>query len=183
MTWLGTISRLVTPRLAAGYHRLRAWEANGRVYELVGVRIVKWILRRGPLAVFNPHLHLPRDRTHEELARLDQRRRDAEASHAILLVITLAVVAYDGARGWWPAAAALRPAAVGPGGRCRSVQAAAQTCGSTEAQISATFGAALSVATPAARNPGSAWRTTRPATTIRGATPRWASSCCSIAAR
>ena len=106
MTWLGTISRLVTPRLPAQYHRLRAWELDGRIYERLGVRTIKWLLRRGPLAVFNPHLHLPRDRTPHHLARLEQRMRDAEASHAILLVATLPVVAHALARSWWVAAGA-----------------------------------------------------------------------------
>lgn len=105
MTWLGSLSRVVTPRLPAALHRLRPWERSGRVHELLGVRVVKWLLRRGPLAVFNPGLHLPHDRTPEELARLDGRMRDAEASHAILLVAGLAVVAHAAARGWWSAAA------------------------------------------------------------------------------
>lgn len=106
MAWLGTISRVVTPRLPAGWHRLRTWELDGRVYERAGVRVVKALLRRGPLAVFNPDLHLPRERTADGLARLEQRMRDAEASHAILLVVTLAVVVHAAARGWWSAAVA-----------------------------------------------------------------------------
>lgn len=104
MAWLGTISRVATPHLPAGWHRLRRFERSGRVYELLGVRVVKWLLRRGPLAVFNPHLHLPAERTPEHLARLEQRMKDAEASHAILLVLTLAVVANALAHGWWAAA-------------------------------------------------------------------------------
>jgi hypothetical protein len=105
MTWLGTISRLVTPRLPPAYHRLRPFESDGRIYELVGVRLFKMLLRRGPLAVFNPDLHLPADRGPERLAHLDRRMRDAEASHTILLVVTLGVVAQAAARGWWTAAA------------------------------------------------------------------------------
>jgi hypothetical protein len=105
MAWLGTISRLVTPRLPASYHELRRFEADGRVYELLGVGVAKWLLRRGPLAFFNPGLRLPGERTPDTIARLDQRMRDAEASHAILLVLTMGVVAHAGARGWWVAAA------------------------------------------------------------------------------
>jgi hypothetical protein len=104
MTWLGTLSRVITPRLPDGYHRLRRFEADGRVYELVGVRIAKSILRRGPLSWFNPDLHLPPQRTADQLARLEQRMRDAEASHAILLALTLTVVVHAAARGWWVAA-------------------------------------------------------------------------------
>jgi hypothetical protein len=106
MTWLGTVSRVVTPRLPDRYHTLRRFELGGRVYERLGVRFVKWLLRRGPLAVFNPDLHLPArgERTQTCLARLDQRMRDAEASHAILLVLTVGVAVHAAFRGWWSAA-------------------------------------------------------------------------------
>ncbi|HMQ28606.1 MAG TPA: hypothetical protein PKA98_21650, partial [Acidimicrobiales bacterium] len=105
MTWLGTLSRVVRPRLPDAYHRLRPFELDGRVYERLGVRVVKRLLRRGPLAVFNPDLHLPAERSPERLAHLDQRMRDAEAAHALLFVATLGVVAHALARGWWTAAA------------------------------------------------------------------------------
>lgn len=105
MTWLGTLSRIVRPTLPAGFHRLRAFEADGRVYELLGIRVVKALLRRGPLALFNPDLHLPAERTPERLAHLDERMRDAEAAHALLFVATLPVVGHAAARGWRAAAA------------------------------------------------------------------------------
>ncbi|MCZ7628999.1 MAG: hypothetical protein M5U19_07990 [Microthrixaceae bacterium] len=54
MTWLGTMSRLVAPRLPDRFHRLHAFELNGRLYEMLGVRLFKRLLRRGPLAAFNP---------------------------------------------------------------------------------------------------------------------------------
>jgi len=106
MTWLGTISRVVTPRLPEAYHRLRSFERDGRLYERLGVRVVKRLLRRGPLAAFNPDLHLPRVWTASASARLDQRMRDAEASHALLLVATVPVVGHAAVRGWWAAAVA-----------------------------------------------------------------------------
>lgn len=104
MVAVGTLSRVVQIRLPDGYHRLRPFEATGRVYERLGVRVAKSALRRGPLALFNPHLHLPRERTPEQLALLDQRMRDAEASHAVLFVAMLPVVAHAAIRGWWAAA-------------------------------------------------------------------------------
>ena len=104
MTWLGTVSRLVRPRLPRRYDALRGFERDGRLYELLGVRLVKRLLRRGPLAVFNPDLHLPAEPTPASVAYLDQRMRDAEASHFILLVLTVGVVVHAAARGWWAAA-------------------------------------------------------------------------------
>jgi Glycosyl-4,4'-diaponeurosporenoate acyltransferase len=104
MAWLGTVSRFARPRLPERYHALRGFERDGRPYELLGVRLFKRLLRRGPLAVFNPDLHLPADPTPCNLTHLDQRMRDAEASHFILFVMTLGVVANAAARGWWSAA-------------------------------------------------------------------------------
>ena len=105
MAWLGTISRVVTPRLPARWHELRDFERGGaRIYELAGVRVAKAALRRGPLAAFNPDLHLPAERSPERLAHLDQRMRDAEAAHAILFVATLGVAARALARRRWTAA-------------------------------------------------------------------------------
>ncbi len=104
MVWLGTVSHVLPPRLPAWFHRLRGWELNGRAYERAGVRIAKRVLRRGPLAAFNPGLVLPVETTPGALARLDQRMRDAEATHAILLVAMLAVAGHAALRGWWSAA-------------------------------------------------------------------------------
>ncbi len=104
MTWLGTVSRIIQPRLPRQYHELRDFERDPQLYELLGVRLVKGLLRRGPLAVFNPGLHLPTERSHQRLAELEQRMKDAEASHLVLLVATLGVVINAVARGWWLAA-------------------------------------------------------------------------------
>jgi hypothetical protein len=105
MTWLGTISRVVTPRLPDRWHELHGFELDGRLYERFGVRIVKRLLRRGPLAAFNPRLHLPDDPTPHRLAQLEQRMRDAEASHAILLIVTLGAAAVSAAEHRWMTAA------------------------------------------------------------------------------
>lgn len=104
MTWLGTVSRIVQPRLPRRYHELRDFERDPRLYELLGVKLVKLLLRRGPLAVFNPGLHLPGERSPERLAELERRMKDAEASHFVLLVVMLGVVINAAARGWWVAA-------------------------------------------------------------------------------
>jgi hypothetical protein len=104
MTWLGTASRIRAPRLPEAYHRLRPFEREGRIYGWLGVRLFKRLLRRGPASWWNPELRLPAEPTAERLAHLDQRMRDAEASHALLFVLTLAVAAHAAVRGWWPAA-------------------------------------------------------------------------------
>lgn len=101
MTWLGTISRVVPPRLPDRVHALAGFERDGaRLYELLGVRVVKAALRRGPIAVFNPKLHLPSEPTPERVAELDRHMRTAEASHALLFVATLGLAGAARLRGW-----------------------------------------------------------------------------------
>jgi Glycosyl-4,4'-diaponeurosporenoate acyltransferase len=108
LAWFALLGRVLAGRpvlrLPAQVHALRAFERDGRVYELLGVRVAKWLLRRGPMAVFAPGLHLPAEPTPATLAGLDERMRQAEALHEILLVVTLAVVVNAAVRGWWGAA-------------------------------------------------------------------------------
>jgi Glycosyl-4,4'-diaponeurosporenoate acyltransferase len=105
MTLLGSVSHARPFDLGAGFHRLRPFERDGRVYERVGVRAAKSVARRPPVTWFNPGLRLPRERTSEQLTLLDRRMRTAEASHTIALVISAAVAAHAVSRGWWAAAA------------------------------------------------------------------------------
>lgn len=104
MVWLGTVSRVVVPRLPRGWYVLRPIERDGRCYELVGVRPFKRLLRRGPLSKFNPDLHLPAERTPERLAHLEQRMRDAESSHTVVGVVALLLAAYQAGAGRWSSA-------------------------------------------------------------------------------
>lgn len=105
MTWLGTVSHVAPFRLPATFHALRGWERDGRAYERLGVAAVKRALRRGPIAWFNPGLRLPPAPTAAGVAALERRMCTAEASHGVLLVLTLGVVGHAAARGWWLAAA------------------------------------------------------------------------------
>ena len=105
MTALGTVSHVTPVRLPDRFHRLRPFEIDGRLYELLGVRVAKRLLRRGPVTWFNPGLHLPPSRDAESLARLDSAMRNAEASHAVLFVAVLPVVVHALLREWWAAAA------------------------------------------------------------------------------
>ena len=95
----------VTARMPERVFALRPWERRGRVYELLGVRVAKRLLRRGPLHVFAPSIRLPADPTPESLARLAGRMRQAETVHGVMAVATLPVAGYAAARGWWSSAA------------------------------------------------------------------------------
>jgi hypothetical protein len=99
MAGLGTLSRAITIRLPKRWYLVRAFERDGRLYEALGVRVAKAALRRGPLAVFNPGLHLPGDPTPQRVRVLDGRMREAEASHTILFAVTIAAALGALARG------------------------------------------------------------------------------------
>lgn len=105
MTALGTVSHVTPIRLPERFHRLRTFEIDGQIYERLGIRSFKRVLRRGPATWFNPSLHMPSSRDAESLARLDAAMRNAEATHAVLFIATLPVVVHAVGRRWWGAAA------------------------------------------------------------------------------
>lgn len=105
MCWMGIVSRIAQPPLPESFFEIRRFERNGRLYELLGVRVVKWAVRRGPLHWFNPHLRLPAERTPEQLRRLEERMREPEAAHTWLFAAMVLISVHALARGWWEAAA------------------------------------------------------------------------------
>jgi hypothetical protein len=104
VSWAATVGHLLGLRLPRRLTAIRDVERDGRLYELLGVRVAKRLLRRGPLAVFAPALRLPAMATPDTIARLEDRMREAETVHGPLLVVSLAVVVIEAARGWWDAA-------------------------------------------------------------------------------
>jgi len=104
VVWSATVGHLLGLRLPRRLTSIRDIESDRRVYEMLGVRVAKRLLRRGPLAVFAPALRLPAITTPDNLARLEDRMREAEAVHGLLFAACLAVVANAAARGWWETA-------------------------------------------------------------------------------
>jgi hypothetical protein len=89
------------------YYALRRWERSGRLYRRLGVPLFRALVRRGPLAMFNPALPAAWQRGEPE--RIERETRAAEAGHAIAfgVVLVLAAVAWtrgDPARAAWLAA-------------------------------------------------------------------------------
>ncbi len=105
MTALGTVSHVVPFRLPPWWHRLRSVEIDGPLYERLGVRAAKRLLRRGPATMFNPGLRLPSEPTPAAIDRLARRMCTAEAAHTVAGLVTLGVATHAGFRGWWRAAA------------------------------------------------------------------------------
>jgi hypothetical protein len=103
MMWVGVASRLAPVTLPQGYHLIRPVERTGRMYEYLGVRLAKTMLRRGPLAVFNPGLRLPAHRTPQRLRALEAAMCQAEASHMAAMVPVVGFAGYAALHGWWTA--------------------------------------------------------------------------------
>ena len=59
MSWVAFSGQYVHFSLPPGYFRINDIERSCRIYELLGVRLFKQIVRRGPLAVFSLTLRFP----------------------------------------------------------------------------------------------------------------------------
>lgn len=104
MCWMGTAGRALDPPLPERFFAIREFERSGRLYEMLGVRLVKRAVRRGPLHLFNPKLRMPAERTPARLHELEQRMREPETGHAWLFAAMTLVAGHAAIRGWWAAA-------------------------------------------------------------------------------
>ena len=105
MCWVTVVLRAFPVRFPDRYYHLRPAERDGRLYEMLGMRVAKGLLRRGPLRIFNPKLRLPPVSDAQSLAKLDAAMRNAETNHVIMFVIVLPVIVHAVLSGWWDAAA------------------------------------------------------------------------------
>lgn len=79
------------------YFRLRSWERSGRVYRRLGVPLFRFLVRRGPLSIFNRALPAAWHRGDPEA--IERETRAAEGGHGIAFLIVLALAAGALARG------------------------------------------------------------------------------------
>lgn len=94
----------VSTRLPDALFVVRGWERGGRVYEMLGVRVAKRLLRRGPLHVFAPRMHLRPDPLRADVLEYMARMREAETSHGVSFVVAAGLVVWAAAVGWWDTA-------------------------------------------------------------------------------
>lgn len=104
LTWLVVVGTAIRWQLPAGWYRLRPIEQGGQLYERLGVRIAKRLLRRGPLSILSRNMRLPARPTIDDLRHLYQLMKDAETSHVLAfgVVVTAAIAA--GLARWWDSA-------------------------------------------------------------------------------
>jgi hypothetical protein len=88
-------------RLPASYYAMRPFEKGGRLYDYLGVRWYRRVLRRVLWSV-NPALLRSQPEARQTMARSTH---DPEAGHLIIFVVVLAITLWALVSGWWNAVA------------------------------------------------------------------------------
>ena len=104
MSWVAIVGQAVPFSFPAGYYQIQSFERTGRIYERLGVHLFKKLVRRGPLAVFNPKLRLPKERTLSALQNLEGEMRNAETAHLFIFLVMLLFTGYALFQGWFATA-------------------------------------------------------------------------------
>jgi len=89
MSWVAIAGQAVHFSLPHGYYSIKRFERTGQIYERLGVRLFKRLVRRGPLTLLSPTLRFPKDRTTAALRHLEYEMRKAETGHVYIFVLML----------------------------------------------------------------------------------------------
>jgi hypothetical protein len=100
ISWVALNGQLVQFSFAPRYYTTQPFEHTGQVYERLGIRLFKGLVRRGPLAMFSPTLQFPKDKTVPALRTLENEMRKAETGHVLIFVLMLVFVGYALLQGW-----------------------------------------------------------------------------------
>ena len=107
MAWGAITGQVWEFWLPAGYYHLRAFESDGQVYEYLGIRWFKKLVRRGPLTVFAPTLRSKREitvLTRAELITLLREMCKTETGHLVIGLVVILMAGYALLKGWWDTA-------------------------------------------------------------------------------
>jgi hypothetical protein len=102
IAWVSLAGQFVPITLGRGYHRIRKFERDGRIYEQLGVRYFSRLVRRGPLTVLSPTLRFSGQV--DALPRLEFETCKAEAGHMLAFLLVTLAAGYAALRGRWEAA-------------------------------------------------------------------------------
>lgn len=100
LSWIAITSPVTQFSFPSAYYSTRPFERTGRVYERVGIRLVKSLVRRGPLRILSPTLRLPKEKTVSALCNLENEMRKAETAHTLTFILMLLWVGYAALNGW-----------------------------------------------------------------------------------
>ena len=105
MSWMAVIGQVANFSFAPRYYEAKPFEHAGQVYERLGIRLFKKLVRRGPLSIFSPTLRFPKEITVSASQNLLDEMRQAETGHAIVFVLVLLFAGYVALKGWLDAVA------------------------------------------------------------------------------
>ena len=100
MSWMAVMGQVVQFSFAPRYYHAKPFERTGQVYERLGIRLFKKLVRRGPLSIFSPTLRFPKEKTVSALRGLLNEMRKAETGHTLIFVLVLLYVGYVLLKGW-----------------------------------------------------------------------------------
>lgn len=100
MSWIAIVGQVINLSFAPRYYEAKPFERTGRVYECLGIRLFKKMVRRGPLSIFSPTLRFPKEKTVSALQGLLSEMRKAETGHALIFVLVLLFAGYLLFKGW-----------------------------------------------------------------------------------
>jgi hypothetical protein len=101
MSWVAITGQVIHFSLAPWIYDNKPFEQTGQVYERLGIRLFKRLVRRGPLSIFSPTLRFPKNKTISALRNLDNEIRKAETGHVLIFVLMLLFVSYALLKGWF----------------------------------------------------------------------------------
>ena len=104
MSWAAIGGQVIQVALPPRYYDIKDFERSGQVYERLGIRLFKRLVRRGPLTFLSPTLRFPKDRSISALQQLDSEMRRAETGHVIIFAVIVLFMCYALLRGWFVAA-------------------------------------------------------------------------------
>ncbi len=100
MSWVAIIGQVVHFSFSPGYYDIKRFEQSGLVYERLGIRLFKKLVRRGPLSIFNPTFKLPKEKTVSALQSLENEMRKAETGHVLIFILMLLFAGIALIKGW-----------------------------------------------------------------------------------
>ncbi len=103
MSWAAIVGQAVQFLFPPRYYSIKPFEGTGQVYERLGIRLFKRLVRRGPFSIFSPTLRFSEDKSTAALQHLEREMRKAEAGHVVIFMSVLLFIGYALLRKWFDA--------------------------------------------------------------------------------
>ncbi|MBN1538172.1 MAG: hypothetical protein JW908_15650 [Anaerolineales bacterium] len=102
IAWIVILGQTMVFTFPPRYFSVKRFERNGRLYEMLGIKIFKKLVGRGPLSIFSPTLRFTGRKS--ALSSLENEMRKAEAGHLTIFLVILLFAGMAMVRGWFDAA-------------------------------------------------------------------------------